>query len=404
MMFSRVRRFRRLRRLGLAVGVTMGAACVSYGQAPPPYRPSGRVDATENIPSFSPVEVAADGRITFHMYAPNAKAVEVRGEVITVSGKEALPMARGARGVWSATLSNLRPEAYSYLYTVDGAPTADQRNPGSKVGPRGNSSRFDMPGSPDFYAFKPVPHGKVEMNWYHSGILDQTRGLYVYTPPGYAAGSTRYPVLYLLHGSGDLENGWTDDGRANFILDNLISQGKTRPMLVVMPRGHVFTDRQIEREKNNELIEQVLVREVVPFIDSNYRTLAGRDGRAIMGLSMGGGQSLRFGLHNLDRFAWVIGLSPAISYPDAEYARLFAGLIASPEKSNQRLKLLMVRCGTKDHLIAASDNFTRFLAAHKIKHEYARTEYEPMWPGRRDDHTWPIWRMNLRDVAPLLFR
>ena len=304
------------------------------GQQLRPFQATGRVDATEDIPQFTPVEVAADGKITFHMYAPNAKTAEVRGEVITVSGREALPMTKDAKGVWSATLSGLRPELYSYMYMVDGAPTMDQRNPGAKVGPRGNSNRFEMPGSPDFYAFGNVPHGKVDINWYRSGILNQTRSMYIYTPPGYSTGSTKYPVLYLQHGSGDLENGWTDDGKLNFILDNLIAAGKAKPMIVVMPRGHVFIDHQVEREKNNDLIERVLVEEIIPYVDANYRTLSDRENRAIMGLSMGGGQSLRFGLQNIDRFAWVIGLSPAIGYPDAEYDKMFSDLIGNPTRSN----------------------------------------------------------------------
>ncbi len=355
-------------------------------------------------PAFTPVETAPDGTITFRMYAPAAKAVEVRGEVVTVAGKDALPMTRDENGVWSAKLAGLRPEAYSYSYMVDGAPVADQKNPGAKVGPTGVSSRFDMPGAPDFYAPKNVPHGRVEINWHHSKILNQTRSLWVYTPPGYAANtSTRYPVLYLLHGSGDLEGGWTLDGRANFILDNLIAEGKAKPMIIVMPRGHVFEDHQIERQQNNKLIQQVLIEEIIPFIDAGYRTLADRTNRAIAGLSMGGGQTLRFGLQNLDKFAWVAALSPAILLTESEYD-LFKDVIANPEKTNSLLKLLMIRCGTVDHLIKNSDTFTKYLAGHGIKHTYVRTDYENMWPGRKDDHTWPIWRMDLRDVAPLLFR
>jgi hypothetical protein len=159
-----------------------------------------------------------------------------------------------------------------------------QRNPGAKVGPRGVSSRFAMPGAPEFYAPQDVPHGKVEINWHHSAILDQVRGLYVYTLPGYASGGdTRYPVLYLLHGSGDLENGWTDDGKTNFILDNLIAAGKAKPMIVVMPRGHVHTWHQIDRQKNNEQVGRVLVEELMPFVESQYRVLTDRDNRAIAG-------------------------------------------------------------------------------------------------------------------------
>jgi enterochelin esterase family protein len=382
--------------------VPLTAAVIPAGAQAP--AAATAVRSTEDIPSFNPVE-ATEGAVTFRMYAPAAKTVELRGEIVTVSGRDFIPMTKDARGVWSVTVKGVRPELSSYLFMVDGAPVMDQRNPGAKVGPRGNSSRFEVPGSPDFYAAREVPHGKVEINWHRSAILNQTRALWVYTPPGYDSNaSQRYPVLYLLHGSGDLEDGWTKDGRANFILDNLIAERRAVPMLIVMPLGHVYGDHQIDREKNNELLEQVLIKELIPFVDSTYRTVAVRGSRAIAGLSMGGGQSLRFGLHNLDRFAWVAGFSPAIRYSDAEYAKLFSTLIADPQKSNQLLKLLMVRCGTKDHLIDAADAFTKFLAAKSVKFEYKRTDYESLWPGRKDDHTWPIWRMDLRDVAPVLFR
>jgi enterochelin esterase family protein len=367
-------------------------------------RQAGRANPTEDIPSFNPVEVK-EGRIIFSMYAPAAKAVELRGEVVTVSGKEYLPMIRDSRGVWSVTLSGLRAESYSYLYLVDGAPVVDQRNPAARVGPRGNSNRLEMPGSPEFYAAQDVPHGKVEINWYRSALLKETRPIWIYTPPGYSAGTTdRYPVLFLLHGSGDLEAGWTEDGYMNFILDNLIAAGKARPMIVVMPQGHVYRDHQIDREKSNEILEQVLIRDLLPLVNTRYRVVDDRGSRAIMGLSMGGGQALRFGLRHMDQFAYVIGLSPAVRYPDAEYARMFSALLADPKQSNALLKLLMIRCGTKDHLLDASDAFTKFLSARGIRHEYQRADYESLWPGRLDDHTWPIWRMDLRDVAPLLFR
>ncbi len=376
-------------------------AAVSSGQTPP--RPATAVDPAENVPQFTPVEFK-DGVVTFHMYAPRASSVEVRGEAIMVTGRESLPLTKDDRGVWSGSLRGLRPDGYTYIYMVDGAPTVDQKNTGAKVGPRGNNNRFLMPGYPDFYADRPVAHGKVEINFCTSELLKETRKVWVYTPPGYSTSSERYPVLYLLHGSGDLEGGWVEEGRANFILDNLIADGKARPMLVVMPRGHVMADAQIDREKNNDVLQQVLYKEVVPYVDSHYRTLADRTNRAIMGLSMGGGQTLRFGLQNLGLFASVVALSPAIRYPEETYKKMFAELIANPERTNRQIKRLLIFCGTKDHLLDASDAFDKFLTSNHIVHEYRRTDYEQMWPGRRDDHTWPIWRMNLRDAAPLLFR
>jgi enterochelin esterase-like enzyme len=124
-----------------------------------------------------------------------------------------------------------------------------------------------MPESPDFYAAQNVPRGKIEINWHTSALLKETRPVWIYMPPGYASEtSARYPVMFLLHGSGDLENGWVDDGRANFIIDNLIASKKAKPMIIVMPQGHVYRDRQLDREKNNDSIEQVLVSELIPFM------------------------------------------------------------------------------------------------------------------------------------------
>jgi enterochelin esterase family protein len=369
-------------------------------------RLSGQVptSAPSGVQAFEPIQVAADGTITFRMYAPGAKEVQVVGEIVIVSGRESLPMTKDANGVWTTKLSGLLPETYTYSYRVDGAPATDQKNINVKAGPTGVNSWVEMPGSPEFYAYANVPHGTVEISWFRSGTLNQVRSLWIYTPPSYDLNpSARYPALYLQHGTGDLEDSWTKVGRANFILDNLIAAGKAKPMIVVMPNGHVFSDHVIERQSNNAQIEQVLMKEIIPYIDAHYRTAADRNSRAIAGLSMGGGQALRFGLRNLDKFAWVIGFSPAILLADSELA-LFDDFVANEEKSNTQLKLLMFFCGTKDHLIANSDRFHTFLDSHHIKHTFERTDYEPKWPGRRDDHTWPIWRMNLRDVAPLLFR
>lgn len=360
--------------------------------------------APRGAQAFEPTQVASDGTITFRMYAPGAKEVQVVGEIATVSGRESLPMTKDANGVWSGKLSGLLPETYGYAYRVDGSPTADEKNVRVKAGPTGVNNWVEMPGSPEFHAYADVPHGRAEINWFHSATLNQVRSLWVYTPPSYDLNpSARYPVLYLQHGTGDLEDGWTRLGNANFILDNLIAAGKAKPMIIVMPNGHVFSDHVIERQSNNAQIEQVLIKEIVPYIDAHYRTATERNSRAIAGLSMGGGQALRFGLRNLDKFAWVIGFSPAIFLADSEQA-LFDDFVANPEKSNAQLKLLKFFCGTKDHLINNSDRFHAFLDSHHIKHTFERTDYESKWPGRRDDHTWPIWRTNLRDVAPLLFR
>ena len=164
-------------------------ASVSFAQTP---RPGAGVDPTEDIPTFNPVEFK-DGVVTFNMYAPHAKKVEVRGEAITVAGKEFLPMTKDDKGVWSASLSGLRPDGYTYLYMVDGAPTMDQKNAGTKAGPRGNNNRFLMPGYPEFYADKPVPHGKVEINFYPSGTAEGDAQSLDLHAPGVCDGQPEVP-------------------------------------------------------------------------------------------------------------------------------------------------------------------------------------------------------------------
>lgn len=204
---------------------------------------------------FEPIQVADDGTITFRMYAPGAKDVQVVGEIVTVTGRESFPMTKDANGVWNAKLSGLLPETYTYSYRVDGAATTDEKNINVKAGPTGVNSWVEMPGSPKFYAYANIPHGRVEISWFRSATLNQVRSLWVYTPPSYDLNpSRRYPVLYLQHGTGDLEDSWTKVGRANFILDNLIAAGKAKPMIIVMPNGHVFSDHVIERQSSNAQI------------------------------------------------------------------------------------------------------------------------------------------------------
>ena len=231
-------------------------AAVSPGQTP---RRAASVDPTEAIPAFNPVEFK-DGIVTFHMYAPQATKVEVRGEAITVAGKEFLPMAKDDRGVWSASLSGLRPDGYTYIYMVDGAPTVDRRTPAPRWGRAATTTAFSCPVTPISTPTSPCRTARWRSTSTPRTLLKETRRLWIYTPPGYATGSQKYPVLYLLHGSGDLEGGWVEEGRANFILDNLIAAARAKPMIIVMPRGHVVADSQIDREKNNDVLQQVLYR------------------------------------------------------------------------------------------------------------------------------------------------
>jgi enterochelin esterase-like enzyme len=352
-------------------------------------------------------QVNPDGSVTLRLYAPNAQSVALTAEVAALRGQERLPMEKDADGVWSATVRGMRPDTYSYNFDVDGAVVPDPHNQAVKIGSTViNRSLVHIPGEEAaFYQVQDVPHGRVEINWYRSSTLDQTRRVFVYTPPGYSNGIDRYPVLYLLHGVGDTESGWTEPGRAHFILDNLIAAGQAQPMLIVMPFGHVYHERRVERARNNDLIEQNLLQDLMPYVEAQYRAHTDRESRAIAGLSMGGGQALTFGLRHLDRFAWIGAFSAAVRPErDGSHEHTFADLIADPEASNERIKLLWMRCGEADRVIEYSEPFAQFLRAHGIRHTYAAVDYEPLWPGRLDDHVWPVWRFDLRDFASLLFK
>ena len=352
-------------------------------------------------------QVNPDGSVTLRCYAPQARSVALAAEIASLRGQERWPMERDADGVWSATVRGMQPDTYSYNFDVDGAIVADPHNQAVKVGSTViNRSLVHIPGQESaFYQVQDVPHGRVEINWYPSSTLGQTRRLFVYTPPGYTAQGDAYPVLYLLHGVGDTEAGWTETGRAHAILDNLIAAGRARPMLVVMPLGHVYHDRQIERSEGNRLIEQDLLQDMIPTIEARYHARTDREGRAIAGLSMGGGQALTFGLRHLDLFAWIGGFSAAVRPErDGPYEQTFAGLIADPEATNEQIRLLWMRCGEADRLVKYNEALAQFLRAHGIRHTYTAVDYDPLWPGRLDDHVWPVWRFDLRDFASLLFK
>jgi enterochelin esterase family protein len=220
-------------------------------------------------------------------------------------GGEPRKLTKDTGGVWSLTVGPLAPELYSYTFMVDGVRTIDPSNPLIKRDGRRNESMLLVNGvASDVYGVKNVPHGTVSKVWYPSPTIGLTRRLYVYTPPGYETGREKYPVFYLLHGSGGDEDAWTTLGRAPYILDNLIAEGRAKPMIVVMTNGNAFqsaapgddpngnttppADRSIYAGK----FEASLVKDIIPYIEKNYRALTDKSNRAIAGLSMGGGHTI----------------------------------------------------------------------------------------------------------------
>jgi enterochelin esterase-like enzyme len=340
-------------------------------------------------PFVSP-EVHGDRRVTFRVRAPKASEVSVLGDWVAPNTKQ--PMARGAEGIWSVTLGPLETGLSIYAFTVDGVTTPDPINPRIKLRAYTSASLVNVPGNPPaLWEARDVPHGAVEIVWAKSKIIGDTRAYYVYTPPGYdPAKSTRYPVLYLLHGNNDTAAGWTDVGKANFILDNLIAEKKAKPMIIVMPWGHAVP--YVGSQSNNTAVfERYLIEEVVPQVEKKYPVLAGRENRAIVGLSMGGGHALQIGLSHLELFSAVAAFSSAMP---SNFESRFKSLLEDPEGTNKKLKQLWIGCGRQDPAFDRSQKLAELLAAHKVKHTFRPTE---------GVHNFVVWRKYLVEVAPLLF-
>lgn len=336
-------------------------------------------------------EVQSDRRVIFRVRAPKASEVTINGDWMTPNTQE--KMTKSEEGVWSITLGPLEPGIAIYSVTIDGITMADPVNPRMKIRARTSASLVEVPGDAStLWQARDVPHGTIDVNWEKSSAIGDTRAYYVYTPPGYDQNqSTRYPVLYLLHGNNDTAAGWTDVGKANFILDNLIAEKKAVPMIVVMPFGHA-APFGTQGGQNNALFEKYLLQDVIPQIEKKYRVVSGRENRAIVGLSMGGGQALQIGLSHLDQFSVVGAFSGAVPM---DMETRFKSLLDDPAGTNDKLKLLWLGCGKQDSLLARNQALSELLNKHTIRHTYMETE------GR---HNYAVWRKYLSEVAPLLFK
>ncbi|HLQ52203.1 MAG TPA: alpha/beta hydrolase-fold protein [Terriglobales bacterium] len=347
-------------------------------------------------------EVHADGSVTFRFRAPHAYEVKLARE-----GAQPVAMEKDEQGVWSVTTAALPPDYYGYSLIADGVHLIDPSNPLLKPNLLATENMVHVPGPPSLpWELNDVPHGEIHHEFYKSAVAGDDRDFYVYTPPGYdPAGKQTYPILYLLHGFSDDASGWTAVGRANVILDNLIAQGKAKPMIVVMPLGYgtmdfvrpgqnTWADTEL-RDRNFKKFTEALLSEVIPKVESGYRVKQDRNARAIAGLSMGGSESLLTGLNNLDRFSWVGAFSSGGIPEDfpADFPSLDSE--AKGAKANQQLHLLWIACGTDDHLITLNRSLRAWLKSKGVQHAAIET------PG---GHGWMLWRRNLADFASLLFR
>jgi enterochelin esterase-like enzyme len=377
-------------------------------------------EAQRGAPPFTSPEVGADRSVTLRLYAPNAKSVVASGEL---DGKPH-PLTRADNGVWSVRVGPLAPDIYTYAFNVDGVTVLDPRNANIKYGYGGfgavNVVQVGGDG-PQFFDVKAVPHGKVSVVPYISKSLGVARTVWVYTPPGYDRGKD-YPTLYLLHGAGDIESGWTMIGRANNILDNAIAEAKAKPMVVVMPLGHAIQSFWTGPAKQaadpvaaalagatlDDIISAMMagdgkgglspvtrdiVEDVLPMIERDFKVSKRPDDRAIAGLSMGGGHTINIALSRPEMFRYVVLMSPAAS---ARVSTIYADRLKDSAALNRQFKLFWLGVGKDDTLTGPGDRaFAEAIGKAGLKHVFKETE------GR---HEWTVWRQYLHEVAPLLFK
>jgi enterochelin esterase-like enzyme len=385
----------------VSLGFGQSASTASVAPGAPAVSGPGPARAGRGRGNFAPpklnYKVNADKTVTFDLKAPEATDVKLSGDFLKQAVTPA-QMTKGADGVWTVTIGPLHPAIYSYSFMIDGVRDIDPTNPMMKAGERSAESMFEVPGdSPALYDMTNVPHGSVHINWYESKAVNAPRSIWVYTPPGYEESHTKYPVLYLLHGSGDMENGWTTIGRANLILDNLIAQGKAKPMLIVMPYGRALEARTLggasmQQPTDREAFQNDLLNDVIPLVEKTYHVSAKADERALAGLSMGGGQTYQIGLSHLDTFHYLGAFSAAVGQnPLEQYKDAFE----NPAAANKKLKVFYITVGRDDFLYAANQNMDQQLTKAGIKHQFAASE---------EGHVWRNWRDYLGNFAPMLFR
>ncbi len=365
--------------------------------------------ATSNVPRAGYPRIHPDNRVTFRLRAPDAKSVKVQpGGADNGLGKGPYEMERADDGTWTITIPPAVPGFHYYWFVVDGVPVND---PGSETffgyGKPTSGVEVPEPGA-DYYDAKDVPHGEVRSLWYHSKVTGSPRRAFVYTPPGYDADAgKRYPVLYLQHGAGEDERGWTTQGRANFILDNLIAVRKAVPMIVVMDNGYAAKAGAAPAPAkgarpgppmfNFRGFQEVLLGELIPKIDATYRTMSDPEHRAMAGLSMGAMQTLQIAPAHSDRFAYIGAFSPPpIGTFDAKTAA--NGAYSDPAAFHAKVRLLWLGAGTKEE---------RFLVAVRKMQEsldHAGIRHVVVFESPGTAHEWQTWRRALLDFAPRLFR
>lgn len=372
------------------------------------------------VPTIISPEVHPDNTVTFRLNAPTADKVQVTGDFLPTEkiktpygefdGPGYADLQKNEKGVWEYTTpAALAPELYSYTFVVDSLKITDPANVYQIRDVASITNIFIIPGErADLYRVKNVPHGTVAKVWYESPSLGLNRRLTVYTPAGYEQSDKRYPVFYLLHGMGGDENAWSELGRAAQILDNLIAEGKAEPMIVVMTNGNA-SQEAAPGETSNGLKApttqlpktmdgsfELSFPEVVKFIDSTYRTVASKEGRAIAGLSMGGFHSLHISKEYPDMFDYIGLFSAAIMPGQGVQSPVYSDLEAKLKTQfDKKPALYYIAIGNKDFLFDANKQYRAMLDQKGYPYEYFETG---------EGHIWKNWRIYLTEFAPKLFK
>ncbi|EKF56519.1 esterase [Galbibacter marinus] len=345
--------------------------------------------ASTNVRNAEYPQILPDHRVKFRLEAPDAQNVQID------LGKK-YDMKKNADGIWTVTTDSIGEGIHYYSLVIDGVAVAD---PASETfyGMGRMASGIEIPSrNGEFYALKDVPHGDTRIKHYFSKVTFDWRSMYVYTPPGYDIDTQKsYPVLYLLHGGGEDQRGWSTQGRANFILDNLIDNNKAEPMIIVMMDGNFGGMDSFNTSL--ERFEKELMQSVIPFVEQNFRVKANADNRALAGLSMGGLQTLYAGVRNTDKFSYLGVFSSGWFTSNTDLSGPeYAFMQEKADQINENLKAFWIAMGGKED-IAYNNNIAMMKKYDQMGIKYQYSEY----PG---GHTWPVWRHNLYSFAPLLFK
>ena len=354
-------------------------------------------------------EVQPDNSVIFHIKAPDAKKVVLYGSWPPSQYESGIPMER-KDSIFEVKIGPLPSAMYEYRYLVDGMAVNE---PGSSLVTRDGiyvENRLMVPGPlADLYDAKNVPHGRVTEIWYPSPTLGAERRMSVYTPPGYEKSTKRYPVLYLLHGAGGDEEVWLNRGRANYILDNLIAAGKAVPMIIVITNGDTNTpaapldrsfaakaDDNVMRGMGSQKFEESLIKDIIPYIESNYRAIADADHRAITGYSMGGVQTQNITNSNPDKFKYIGVMSMGLfssARPGMKYDK--EANVKQLEALKKSVKVYWIGIGKSDFLYQSVVKLRALYDEIGLKYTYTETD---------NKHEWNAWRMYLTEFAPLCFK